>query len=206
MTNGICGCFKKRCNSHSENNFAVKTSHEKFKRPSRSEFAPPPAIPHSLSSRRADPVLTGRGYERQREDQRRKKRQRKIPVLWNISRVNGNASLGGAQWSALYPRMSRSTGTAAWWRGREAKEVVMVVVGFEGGGEGWWRAHQDKGQGGRGETKRVNKCESWQLQSLLRVSGCQVLRHRHDVYAFLFKKEKNNSTFFSSIATGCRGA
>lgn len=60
----------KSCNSLSQNNSAVKTSHEKFKRPSRSE---PP---------QGDPVLTaGRGYERQREDQRRKRRQRKIPVL-----------------------------------------------------------------------------------------------------------------------------
>lgn len=55
-------------------------------------------------------------------------------------RVNSNASLQRAQWSTLYPCMSRSTGTAAWLGGgaraegeegsRGVRVCVMTIVIF----------------------------------------------------------------------------
>lgn len=112
------------------------------------------------------------------------------------SRVNSNASLGRAQWSTLYPCMSRSTGTAAWWRGAGGKDE-----GWRRRREAWRRPHQDKGRG-RGETKGVNESESWQLRSLLWVSGCQVSRCRHDIHAFFFFFFSHTHFSSSDLSTG----
>jgi len=63
-------------------------------------------------------------------------------------RVNSNSGLQRAQWSTLYPRMSRSTGTAAGrteWRG-------LTRTG------GWRRKREGK--------RRVNEFVSWQSRSL----------------------------------------
>lgn len=105
---------------------------------------PPASSPAlKISSKNNEEGIKDGGEEKMRESERG--REKHIGVGYRL-RVNSNASLQKAQWSTLYPCMSRSTGTAAWRK--------------EGGHT---RTRAEEG-GGR---RRLNGSVTWQSWSLL---------------------------------------
>lgn len=102
---------------------------------------PPASSPAlKISSKNNEEGIKDGGEEKMRESERG--REKHIGVGYRL-RVNSNASLQKAQWSTLYPCMSRSTGTAAW---RKEGGHTRTRAEEGGGEEGWtglWHDNRD---------------------------------------------------------------
>lgn len=134
----------KRCNSRSENNSAVKTSHEKFKRPSRSEFGPPSLLfpPSELTPSWRDEVMSDKERIKGGRNGRERYQCCETYRVWTVMLASAVHSGAHCIHAWVAQQGQRPDG------GDGRRRRVVVVVGG-GGSEGHTRTRA----GGRGETK-----------------------------------------------------